>query len=103
MKTIDQPIIVQHVLNNPIDEVRKAITELDQMKAWFFDNIPDFKLEVGFKIKFNVKAPSRDFMHLWEVIKVVPNKMIVKSWKFEGIGGNSLVIFELRPDGKKLN
>ena len=54
------------------------------MKEWFFGNIPDFKPEVGFKTQFNVNVPRRDFMHLWEVTKVIPNKMIVTNWKFEG-------------------
>lgn len=65
------------------------------MIQWFFDNIPDFKPEVGFKTQFNVQAPSRDFLHLWEVIEVIPNKKIVTNWKYEGLEGNSFVIFEL--------
>ncbi len=40
----------------------------------FIENLPDFKPEVGFKTKFNVQAPSRDFMHLWEVVEVIPKK-----------------------------
>ncbi len=101
MKVTDPLIVVDQLFDKSIDEVWKAITELDQMKEWFFDNIPDFKPEVGFRTQFNVKAPSRDFMHLWEVSNVIPNKMIVTNWRFEGIEGNSLVIFELTGIGTK--
>lgn len=101
MKVKDSPIIVEQLFHNSADEVWKAITELDQMKEWFFDNIPDFKPEVGFRTQFNVNEPSRDFMHLWEVTKVMPNKMIVTNWRFEELEGNSLVIFELTSIGNK--
>lgn len=101
MKVTDPLIVVDQLFDKSIDEVWKAITELDQMKEWFFDNIPYFKPEVGFRTQFNVKAPSRDFMHLWEVAKVIPNKMIVTKWRFEGIEGKSLVIFELTGIGTK--
>jgi uncharacterized protein YndB with AHSA1/START domain len=95
MKTTDPPIIIEQLFDNPINEVWKAITVLDQMTQWFFDNIPDFKAELGFKVQFNVKAPSRDFLHLWEVIEVIPNKRIVTNWKYKGFKGNSFVTFEL--------
>ncbi len=95
MKITDPPIIVEQLFDNPINKVWKAITELDQMTQWFFDNIPDFKAEVGFKNQFNVKAPSRDFLHLWEVTEVITNKKIVTNWKYKGFKGDSFVTFEL--------
>ncbi|RIA09902.1 uncharacterized protein YndB with AHSA1/START domain [Flavobacteriaceae bacterium MAR_2010_72] len=95
MKTSDPPIFVEQVFNRPIDEVWEAITKPNQMKIWFFENIPDFKAKVGFKTRFNVQAPSRDFMHCWEIIEVIPNHKIVYKWSYEGLAGDSLVIFEL--------
>lgn len=65
------------------------------MKQWFFENIPSFKAEVGFKTAFNVQAPSRDFLHQWEIIEVIPYKKIVYSWKYENISGEGIVTFEL--------
>lgn len=32
----NQPIIVEQSFNTSIEDVWKAITELDQMKQWFF-------------------------------------------------------------------
>ncbi len=67
----------------------------------FIENLPDFKPEVGFKTKFNVQAPSRDFMHLWEVVEVIPNKKIVTNWKYEGLNGDSFVTFQLSEEGNR--
>lgn len=95
MKKTDKPVVVEHLFNKTIDEVWNAITELDQMTQWFFDNIPDYKPEVGFKTQFNVQAPSRDFLHIWEVVEVIPKNKIVTNWKYKDIEGNSFVTFEL--------
>lgn len=95
MKITDSPVIVEQLFKKPVNLVWKAITDLDQMLLWYFDTIPDFKAEVGFTTQFNVKAPSRDFMHLWEVTEVIPNRKIVTNWKYEGFNGNSFVTFEL--------
>jgi len=65
------------------------------MRQWFFDNIPDFKAEVGFQTKFNVQAPSRDFIHLWTITEVIPQQKLVYNWKYENLQGDSFVTFEL--------
>lgn len=101
MKTKDQPVVVEQLFNKPIQVVWKAITQHDQMIQWFFDNIPDFRPEVGFKTQFNVEAPSRNFLHLWEVTEVIPNKKIVTNWKYEGVAGDSFVTFELFEQGSR--
>ena len=95
MKSTEPPVVVEQIFIKSIQDVWNGITELDQMRQWFFDNISEFKPEVGFKTQFNVKAPSRDFLHLWKVIEVIPNKKIVTNWKYQGLKGDSLVTFEL--------
>ena len=95
MKVTDEPIIVKQVFNKLINEVWQAITEVDQMTQWFFENIPDFKAELGFKVQFNVEAPSRDFLHLWTITEVIPQQKIVYNWKYKDYAGNSYVTFEL--------
>ena len=95
MRTTDEPIIVEQVFDKPINEVWNAITNPHQMTQWFFDNIPDFKAEEGFKVQFNVKAPSRDFLHLWEITEVIPQQKIVYNWKYQDYAGDSYVTFEL--------
>lgn len=101
MKTTEQPVIVTNIFNKPVNEVWNAITIKEEMIQWFFDNILEFKAEVGFKTQFNVQAPSRDFMHLWEVTEVISQKRLVTNWKYEGVEGNSLVYMELEDLGKQ--
>ena len=95
MKKEDDPVVVEQSFNVSSEIVWKAITEIDQMHQWYFDNIPAFKPEVGFKTQFNVQSWDRNFMHLWKVIEVVPNKRLVYNWKYESYAGDSNVIFEL--------
>jgi uncharacterized protein YndB with AHSA1/START domain len=95
MATIDNPIIVEQTFNTPVNVIWKAITELDQMHQWFFENIPDFKPEVGFKTQFNVHSGELNFMHLWKITAVQPLKKITYNWKYENYKGDSFVHFEL--------
>ncbi|UCG53344.1 MAG: SRPBCC domain-containing protein [Candidatus Latescibacterota bacterium] len=95
MRTDDGPIIVEQTFNRSIDTVWNSITEIDQMRRWFFENIPSFKPEVGFETQFNVRSQGRDFLHVWKVTEVVPLKMIKYDWRYDGYPGDSYVVFEL--------
>jgi len=95
MRKGDDPIIVEQSFNRSIESVWKAITEVDQMRQWYFKNIPSFKAEVGFETQFNVQSRDRNFLHKWKVIEVVPLKMITYNWKYEDYPGDSFVVFEL--------
>jgi uncharacterized protein YndB with AHSA1/START domain len=101
MSNRSQPVIVETTLNASREEVWNAITQPAQMKQWYFGNIPDFKPEVGFETKFNVKAPSRDFMHNWKVTEVVPQEKLVYRWTFDEIPGESYSNFELEEEQGK--
>ena len=50
---INQPIIVEQSFNVSIKTVWNAITEIDQMRQWFFNNIEDFKDKILDKINVN--------------------------------------------------
>ena len=95
MRKTDKPIIVEQTFNTSIDTVWNSITEIDQMRQWYFENIPSFKPEVGFETQFNVQSQDRNFPHMWKVTEVVPLKMITYNWKYEGYQGDSFVMFEL--------
>ena len=100
MKVTDPPIIVEETYARSINEVWAAITELDHMHQWFFDNIPAFEPRVGFQVTFDVVAPSRVFPHVWKIVEAIPNQKITYDWSsgdaFEGAG---LVTFVLFPEG----
>lgn len=98
MKRIDPPIIVEETYNKPIETVWRAITEPVQMRKWFFDNIPDFKPEVGFEIEFDVETGGRVFPHQWKITKVESGKLIEYNWKYGGYEGDAYVTFELTPE-----
>ena len=100
MRKNEEPIIVEQAFNVSIDIVWNAITRIDQMRQWYFENIPSFKPEVGFETQFSVKGPARNFMHFWKVKEVVPLKMLAYNWDYVGISGDSLVKFELSEENK---
>ncbi|MCB2195645.1 MAG: SRPBCC domain-containing protein [Bacteroidetes bacterium] len=92
-------VVVEQVFGNSVTQVWQAITQLDQMKQWFFENIPEFKPEVGFKTQFNVNAGERNFLHLWRILEVVPEKSIVYDWRYKEYPGQGIVKFELSETG----
>ncbi|MDX1283659.1 MAG: SRPBCC domain-containing protein [Draconibacterium sp.] len=101
MKKTDPPILVEESYNVPILKVWDAITDLDEMKLWYFDNIDNFQPEIGSKSRFQVQSGERIFTHLWEVTEVnVPTK-IIYSWKYEEYQGDSFVSFELEEFGNQ--
>ena len=95
MKKNDEPIVIEQTFNTSIDTVWHSITNIDQMRQWYFDNIPSFKPEVGFETHFNVQSQDRNFLHMWKVTEVVPMKKITYNWKYDGLPGDSFVAFEL--------
>jgi uncharacterized protein YndB with AHSA1/START domain len=94
-------VVVEQVFGNSVTQVWQAITQLDQMKQWFFENIPEFKAEVGFKTQFNVDTGERNFLHLWTILEVVPEKSIVYDWRYKEYPGQGTVKFELSESGNQ--
>ena len=74
MKTTEEQVIVEETFNASIDQVWDSITVIDEMRQWYFENIPSFEAEVDFKTQFNVGNEGRNFPHMWKVTEVVPNK-----------------------------
>ncbi len=95
MKKTDPPIIVEEIYPTTIDHVWKAITEPDQMRKWFFEQIETFKAEEGFETSFVVALKDKTFTHLWKIVEVKPNEKINYQWRYEEHPGNSIVTFEL--------
>lgn len=95
MKTSEEPIIVEHIFDCAANEVWRAITDVNLMRQWYFDNLPDFKPEIGFETRFNVESAERNFIHIWKVTEVIPGKLIGYNWHYENYSGDSQVTFEL--------
>lgn len=90
-----KPITVNQTFNVSKKVIWKAITEVEKMKKWFFDNIPDFNPKTGFKTQFSVSTGERTFTHLWELTEVIPQEKITYHWSYEEYPGIGTVIFEL--------
>ena len=94
-------VVLERIFNSPVERVWHAITDINQMRLWYFPQLENFQPEKGFETQFNVHHEGKDFLHIWKVKDVVPMKKISIEWKYEGYPGTSLVSFELFPRGNK--
>lgn len=94
----NKPIIVERKYNAPISKVWKAITDKEEMKQWYFD-LAEFQPELGFKFQFIGGTEDNQYLHLCEIIEVIPKKKLTYSWRYDGYEGNSFVTFELFEEG----
>lgn len=101
MSRANKSIVVEQLFNVSVNDVWAAITKVEEMKKWFFDNIPDFEPQVGFQTSFQVRSGERTFTHLWEIVEVIPNERISYDWRYEEYEGQGLVTFELLKQGNK--
>ena len=96
----NEPLIIERVYNAPIESVWMALTDIQQLRQWYFD-IADFKAEVGFEFSFTGGSEDRKYTHLCKVTAVNPGRTLSYSWKYEGLPGDSVVTFELFGEGDK--
>ena len=101
IKQMDTPVVIERTFNAPVEKIWKALTDIKQMKQWYFPQLEDFKPEVGFETQFNIHHEGKDFLHIWKVKEVVPLKKISVDWRYDGYPGNSLLSFELVEQGNK--
>ncbi len=94
----NKPIIVERKYNAPISKVWKAITDKEEMKQWYFD-LAEFQPELGFKFQFVGGTEDNQYLHLCEIIEIIPEKKLTYSWRYDGYEGNSFVTFELFEEG----
>lgn len=97
MKT--ESIVIERIYNAPIELVWKALTEKEQIRQWSFE-VSDFKPEVGFEFTFRGGKDGIK-IHLSKVVEVITNKKLSYTWRYQGHVGDSLVTFELFPEGEK--
>jgi uncharacterized protein YndB with AHSA1/START domain len=95
-----KPIIVERTLDAPVGQVWTALTDVDEMREWYFD-LKEFNPEVGFEFEFVVEHEGNTYHHLCKVTEVIPEKKIAYTWRYKGEPGDSLVTFELFAEGQK--
>src|SRR5215831_3570296 len=91
---LTKAVIVERTFNAPVARVWKALTDVDQMRVWYFD-LKEFKAKVGFEFEFVVEHQGNTYHHLCKVTEVIPEKKIAYTWRYKGQPGDSLVTFEL--------
>lgn len=96
----DTRLIVEQEFNAPVELVWRAITEKELMKQWYFD-IADFRLETGCTFHFEGSNEDRCYVHVCEILEIIPHKKLKYSWSYQGYPGLSFVTFELYPVGDK--
>ncbi len=95
-----KPIVVEQAMNVTAPVAWDAITNPDEMRKWYFENLPDFTPEPGFETRFPVSSEDRVFTHVWKVEEVVPGSMIRIHWSFEEYDGAGAVTFEVLDNGE---
>lgn len=95
-----EPFVIERILNASPERVWRAITDKDQMKQWYFD-LAEFSPEAGFEFTFNGGSQENTNVHLCKVTKAEPCKLLQYNWRYQDYPGNSLVTFELFPEGDK--
>lgn len=100
MNIKEDSVVVNQLLDVTDKKVWKAITDVEEMRQWFFENIPEFFPQNGFETKFPVHLENKTFVHVWKLSEVIPYRRITYNWNYEGYPGNPMVTFELKPSGK---
>ena len=95
-----EPIVMERTLDAPVDRVWTALTDVNEMREWYFD-LKEFKPEIGFEFEFVVEHEGNNYHHLCKVSEVIPKKKIAYTWRYKDEPGNSLVTFEISPEGDK--
>jgi uncharacterized protein YndB with AHSA1/START domain len=95
-----EAIVLERTFNAPVARVWKALTDVNQMRQWYFD-LKEFKPEPGFEFEFVVEHEGNTYHHLCRVTDVIAEKKIAYTWRYKGEPGDSLVTFELSPEGDK--
>jgi uncharacterized protein YndB with AHSA1/START domain len=95
-----EAVVIERTFAAPIARVWKALTDVGEMKQWYFD-LDEFKPEVGFAFEFTVEHKGMTYHHLCKITEVIPQRKLAYTWRYKGHEGNSLVTFELFVDGNK--
>src|SRR5262245_56175021 len=98
--TREGTVMIERTLSATIDRFWKALTDVEAMKHWYFD-LKEFQAKVGFEFEFVVEHEGNSYHHLCRVTETTPPRKLAYTWRYKGHEGNSLVTFELSPEGEK--
>lgn len=87
---------VSHNIEASPARVWQALTHPREMRQWYFENIKQFRAEVGFHTSLIMGGPERKFTTHWEVTEVIAQKCIRYDWYYEEYPGKGSVRFSLQ-------
>jgi len=90
-----EPVIRTETFNVPIIDLWSAITDADQMRQWYFQDIDQFIPEIGGVTRFVIEHEGLTFTHIWKITEVIPYKKIAYSWSYTEYNGEGHVTFDL--------
>lgn len=94
-----KPIVVTQVFNVPISEVWKALTEVNNLKNWYFP-VKNFELEVGKTFTFYESETGSRFFHACTMLQIIPEQLLEHSWTHPNDSkGTSVLKWELASEG----
>jgi len=93
-------VVIERTFNAPVERVWKALTDVDEMRQWYFD-LKEFRPEIGFEFEFVVEHGGMTYHHLCNITEVIPQKKLAYTWRYKGYEGDSLVTFELAAAGDR--
>ena len=99
-QSLAEAVVIERTLNAPVARVWSALTNVEQMRQWYFD-LKEFKATVGFEFEFVVEHEGNTYHHLCRVVDVIPEKKIAYTWRYKNEPGDSVVTFQLFPEGDK--
>jgi uncharacterized protein YndB with AHSA1/START domain len=97
---VAEAVIIERTFNAPIARVWKALTDVEEMRQWYFD-LKEFRPAAGFEFEFVVEHEGMKYHHLCKITEVIPQKKLAYTWRYKGHEGDSLVTFELFGEGNK--
>ena len=96
---VAEAIVMERTFNAPVGKVWQALTDVDQMRQWYFD-LKEFRPQLGFEFEFTVEHEGTKYHHLCKITEIIPQKRIAYTWRYKGEPGDSLVTFDLLPEGE---
>ena len=90
-----EPIKISKTYNCTSEQLWSALTNINEMRKWYFEALPDFKPEVGFSTSFLLVNEGRKFTHQFRVLEVDTGRMIKYTFNFAEYDGDGFVQFEI--------
>lgn len=95
MKTTEAPVTVTQTFPCSASTLWSALTNIEEMRRWYFDNIPGFNPRVGFTTEFVVANEDRTFTHCWEILEAQVNEKLSYRWTYSEYEGEAIAHFSL--------